>query len=120
MPELEADIAETRAREPHNFERNVLPYLAHVVEIQKLPANHQLTYFSLGDIGNIVGINQDAVFQDCHPVGDLLDLFDSVRDIDDTFPVSFQFPYHREELLGFLNRNGGRRFIQDKYLEIPG
>ncbi len=72
----------------------------------------------LAELAGQVLADQPAVAQDRHPVGDLVDLVEEVRDEQDRDALVLEPPHHPEELLDLVGVQAGGRLVQDQHLGV--
>ena len=92
------------------------------VEGLELAADHQLDQLELGGLGDHPLLDQLAVAQDRHPVGDLVDLVEEVGDEDDRDALVAQAAHHLEQLRHLVGVQAGGRLVEDQHarLDVDG
>src|SRR5918993_5093966 len=66
------------------------------------------------DLGEGPRADDSPIPEDRDPVGDLKDLLETVRDIDDCDAALAESPDHGEEMVEVLSAQRGRRLIEDE------
>ena len=88
------------------------------VEGLELATDHRADQLELGGLGDQPLLDEPAVAQDRHPVGDLVDLVEEVGDEDDRHALVAQAAHHREELLHLVGVEAGRGLVEDQHLGL--
>ena len=124
LPHLEGDIPEgtlDARREvldlEHDVARRILTRRKHV---RQRPADHLADDEFVVEGIRLVRPDQPTVAHDGHLVGDLENLLDAVRDVNDGDSLAAQFSDDGEEVLDLVLREGRCRLIHDDDARVVG